>query len=829
MSVLVSDTPQPAGSDISLWEELLGEDLGGAESIVGKKSLRSRWLSKPKSKAKSRWIKGNDAHDERGRFASKDGGGIELLNSDHSQAENKNISDTYDMIRDMIPAVADKIPKVNVILSDKHSGGCYQFQNIYLDHTDVPQRVAVNFAHEFGHHLDRFDKASESKEFDTAFDESRKAAEEITIPEQTRNTVQANISHGQMEKMVAALTTGKVSGAEAHDTAYLKEGKHAKQEVFAIAFSNWVAYDPQVAKAFPSLFKFLEDRYSSKETTKSSRWLIPKFNQDQPRGQPGNAGQFASTGHAATATEESREESRVAGEMHHKLKEAIDAVKYATGFSDEKIREALTGNAGPDQKETVKARQAIESAILTSGTDIKNAVVGVLAAQDPTANHALIQKIGKGDIDRLKKELAGVPHYDLQILGGLNWKAEPVKGQANCKLATRVLTMGKGCPTGDARHELGHAILAYLDGTGGSNGIPIHAGTPMAKAAEIEYNAAMAKAKAEPQTVPTLGGKKIEGVLGHEHYETKFGVAGSRSFDSWHENAAEFYRLYHRELYRDKFEGGNGKCLEQFRERHPGWARIFDAHYTAAAIGQQLSGKSPAFTHGSDKPAHVIQQPNKPVKPAAAPVAVSKPIAPKPTQIKTDHQPLNEARAAVPSSTNATAKGWQDKAPEAASAVKDYVGGQAKTVNDALRHGTEPTGDTYKAVQAAIQEHGSKPEGTLYRGVQMPNYAAYTGLMKRFDQAQASGKEFSMRGIHSATLRPEVAEKYTHKTGEGTVLEISAKQALPVGGIGDSKAGDNEHLLAHGAKYKVVGIGKADYPKADGGTRKMKVVQLQEV
>ena len=99
----------------------------------------------------------------------------------------------------------------------------------------------------------------------------------------------------------------------------------------------------------------------------------------------------------------------------------------------------------------------------------------------------------------------------------------------------------------------------------------------MTAAAAKEFEIVQEKLKADPSGIKTK--------LTHEEYETKYGVAGRRSLDNWEENVAEHYRLYHREIYRDLHEGGNGKHLAQYRERHPGWAKIWDAHYTAALLG----------------------------------------------------------------------------------------------------------------------------------------------------------------------------------------------------------------------------------------------------
>jgi hypothetical protein len=148
---------------------------------------------------------------------------------------------------------------------------------------------------------------------------------------------------------------------------------------------------------------------------------------------------------------------------------------------------------------------------------------------------------------------------------------EKVAGQAVCNLSARSVKMGSTSVTGDFRHELGHAMRSAFAGDNPKNQ------TPMTTAVAYEHDQAMQKVTKNPP-------KPLE-KLSHDEYELRYGVVGRRSLDNWEEDCAEHYRLYHREVYRDLHEGGNGKYLAQYRARHPGWAKIWDAHYTAALLG----------------------------------------------------------------------------------------------------------------------------------------------------------------------------------------------------------------------------------------------------
>jgi len=99
----------------------------------------------------------------------------------------------------------------------------------------------------------------------------------------------------------------------------------------------------------------------------------------------------------------------------------------------------------------------------------------------------------------------------------------------------------------------------------------------LTEAVAQHYKESMAKVKALPLSTSNK--------LTHEFFETQYGVVGKRGLDNWEEDFAEHYRLFHRELYRDRQEG-TSKHMEQYRQRHPKMAKLFDAHYTAALLAQ---------------------------------------------------------------------------------------------------------------------------------------------------------------------------------------------------------------------------------------------------
>jgi len=248
---------------------------------------------------------------------------------------------------------------------------------------------------------------------------------------------------------------------------------------------------------------------------------------------------------------------------------ALAVAMKVTGLDAAALRAALDGRDKPlGSPEVAAVRAKVTDAILVADMAVHDAVLG--AIPDAGENSGLVAKLTAGNVPKAQQEYAETPVYDLQSLSKVEVKGTPVTGQAVCYMAERRLVMGTTSASGDYRHELGHALRSALGGAKG------HVGrTETTKAIAKEYDAVQAKVKANPVGLKTK--------LDHEAYEKAYGVVGRRSLDNWEENFAEHYRLYHREVHRDR-EAGSGKLLKQYRQRHPGMARIFDAHYTVALL-----------------------------------------------------------------------------------------------------------------------------------------------------------------------------------------------------------------------------------------------------
>lgn len=254
---------------------------------------------------------------------------------------------------------------------------------------------------------------------------------------------------------------------------------------------------------------------------------------------------------------------------------AIASVLEHTGYSKEQLAKGLNGDASPKNSQAAKMRARVAGSVLLSGKAVKDAINDVLDEHDKAAVNAKVKELTKGNVAAAQKEFGGIPMYDLEVLSAMEVKAGPVEGEAVCYMAERRIVMGSTTRSGSYRHELGHAVRSMLGGESSSGK------TQMTKAVAAEYEDAKARFKADP---PKPGEK-----LDHEAYETRYGLVGRRGLDNWEEHFAEHYRLYHREVHRDRNEGGDGKFIKQYRERHPGWAKIWDAHYTAALIGGELA------------------------------------------------------------------------------------------------------------------------------------------------------------------------------------------------------------------------------------------------
>lgn len=203
--------------------------------------------------------------------------------------------------------------------------------------------------------------------------------------------------------------------------------------------------------------------------------------------------------------------------------------------------------------------EADKVAKLLKGDAVEDAVV-MQPQGTQTERVNLILKLSSGNGKaRAIQEYAQTPVRDLKCLSGIRVESEPVHGQANCSPSGKV-TMGSTSVTGDFRHELGHAILFAYQGT--------------ALAARVNqlHNEAMSKVKANP--------KGLQEKLSHDFYETTYGVIGRRALDSVHEDFAEHYRGYHKAIYQQTVTKENPNALKIYRERFPGWAKLWDAHYT---------------------------------------------------------------------------------------------------------------------------------------------------------------------------------------------------------------------------------------------------------
>jgi hypothetical protein len=258
-----------------------------------------------------------------------------------------------------------------------------------------------------------------------------------------------------------------------------------------------------------------------------------------------------------------------------RLSSALEMLQKEIGVTKEDIKKALTGASSPDDGKVSSYRAAIESKLLDNNALVPDAVTHLLAEQDQLLVNARVKAITKGNVERALKEYAETPLYDLECLSSIKVGDKPQPGQAQCNIQTREVMMGSTSVTGDFRHELGHAIHAAF---GGRHGLMTK--NSMTGLVAEHYKGVKAAMLAHPEGK----GKKMP----YEWYEEKIGVIGRRGMDNWKEDMAEHYRGYHRALYQDKHEKGNGKNLALYRKRHPMMAKLFDAHYTAALLGMHL-------------------------------------------------------------------------------------------------------------------------------------------------------------------------------------------------------------------------------------------------
>lgn len=326
-------------------------------------------------------------------------------------------------------------------------------------------------------------------------------------------------------------------------------------------------------------------------------------------------------------------------------KVALASIAAATNMTPEQVKAALTGPVHGDPAKQA-ARAAIVTALFQNQALVqKDAILSVL---DTKAASARVEAVAKGSakgIAAAKAAYASVPVFDLEALSAVVVHDEPIKGYAVANMKTGLVRVGVRpntgtWATGDWRHELGHV----LHGT--------FIGTALDEVVKAEHAKAVAKAKANP-------GKGIDDA---NWFEATWGVVGPRALDDHREFIAEAYRGYHRALYQQ--QGGvkqkGSATLDEFRSRHPVMARLFDAHYTAAALGKAFSLDAPA-------PAPTLIPEVQPTLTIPAPAPPPKPQAP----VAADVAVMSKADLKPPPKA-----GWQ---LQAGSTVK-VPGGAGKVV-----------------------------------------------------------------------------------------------------------------------------------------------------
>lgn len=238
------------------------------------------------------------------------------------------------------------------------------------------------------------------------------------------------------------------------------------------------------------------------------------------------------------------------------------AIAGSLGLTVDQVREIVTTPGHPGQSR-------VEGVIYKGGHARKDAVRDLLVLQDHGAHVERTLALAKGDAARVVEEFKHTPTRDLDDASSLAAVPHVIQGQAYCT-SNHDIVVGLSpytgdYTTGDFRHELGHAVhFKMIKGAD-----PTLKNACAAEWADLQGR----RAKVKP---PAGGHTEVWA-------EEAWGAISDRSLDNWFEHAAEHYRGYHREVLRDRFKTGTE--LATYRARHPGWAKIWDARYTAALLG----------------------------------------------------------------------------------------------------------------------------------------------------------------------------------------------------------------------------------------------------
>lgn len=216
----------------------------------------------------------------------------------------------------------------------------------------------------------------------------------------------------------------------------------------------------------------------------------------------------------------------------------------------------------------LSVRAAVEEALFLGLRYVPNAVLLLTDDRESTIQwlrDRVVWGNGAGDEaarERVVQLLAGLPVYDL----GLIDRVEVYRGgHGVCIPAKRTLEVPQDISVGDMRHLVGHLVWSVLP--------------------QAMVDVVMRSYAANRQRLIERGFTQQVGVeVGV--YE-RAGALSYRALGSVDEFYAECYRVYHREVNRDRYEGGVGDGMWWYRVAYSEVAAVMDAHYTAAWVGQE--------------------------------------------------------------------------------------------------------------------------------------------------------------------------------------------------------------------------------------------------
>jgi hypothetical protein len=170
------------------------------------------------------------------------------------------------------------------------------------------------------------------------------------------------------------------------------------------------------------------------------------------------------------------------------------------------------------------------------------------------------------------------------------------------------------------------------------------------------------------------------------------------------------------------------------------------------------------------------------------------------------------------------------------SAVKDYTGSGYHSLNKAMRKCPETLDclepaeqKKAKAIESALAKHGVlETPITVWRHFGLSKATGAADFLPLMQKAMLEGKTVRLPGFKSCSTDPTASAGFStngssHKEVQ-YALEVRAKTGGYIKPV-SKHTSEDEFLLPHGAKYKVVGIKEVQY----GGYTKRMTFQLEEV